>query len=161
MIVLGNDMKGSEPLSNSRHEAFCVSRASGASLEDAWRQSSHDPKMRGNVARSNGWRAERYPKVVARIAFLRNQIASERPTGAGADLVTKDPAKIMEAVSDVLQATYETAQRMGVPEQKLAMIRKAWSNHTARFAKIESLPLPEMAKKPNLFWQSIRGCSCD
>ncbi|MEP6067616.1 MAG: hypothetical protein ABJ246_17385 [Paracoccaceae bacterium] len=153
-------MNGSIPLSNQRHEAFCVSRASGASLEDAWRQSSHDPKMQGNVARSNGWRAERYPKVVARIAFLRHKIASERPTGAGADLASKDPAMIMEAVSDVLQATYEAAQRLGVPEQKLAMIRKAWSNHTARFAKIESQPVPEIAKEPNQFWQNIRVCSC-
>jgi hypothetical protein len=160
MIVWVNEMNCSEPLKNHRHEAFCVSRASGASLEDAWRQSSQDRLMRGNVARSNGWRAERYPKVIARIAFLRNQIASVRPTGAGTDLASNDPAKIMEAVSDVLQATYEAAQRLGVPEQKLAMIRKAWSNHTARFAKIESQPLPEMAKEPSQFWQNIRVCSC-
>ncbi|MEP1698299.1 MAG: hypothetical protein ABJJ69_17320, partial [Paracoccaceae bacterium] len=79
---------------------------------------------------------------------------------AGADLASKDPAMIMEAVSDVLQATYEAAQRLGVPEQKLAMIRKAWSNHTARFAKIESQPVPEIAKEPNQFWQNIRVCSC-
>ena len=154
-------IEGSKPLSNQRHEQFAFARSRGDTLCDAWRSTAAGVlNMTDETARSSGWRAERYPKVIERIAFLRGQLASERPTGAITDLATKDPAKIMEAVSDVLQATYEAAQRLSVPEQKLAMIRKAWSNHTARFSKIESQPLPEMAKEPSQFWQNIRVCSC-
>lgn len=155
------NLSGDKKLADKRLERFCQLLASDdISQEKAWQETAPAP-ITALSARNGGSRAYRRPAVNSRVSYLR--VLKAKEDAAQVMPISNDPLVIMEGVSEVLRRAYEVAKKEGLPAQKMASLRKAFSIHISRYSDLQNTRKPA-PKHDNAiadqFWSNVSVCQC-
>ena len=160
---------GSQPLANTRHEAYAQGRAKGLKQADAWRATiPFGTAYKGGdlSLRVSGNRVESRPEVRARIGYLIKHGRVSAPENIPDTLTRADIVQASLEVSEALEACYRTAVKSSCSPQQIERLKSVWAAHLARQGKLDEVhaPLPDDAETDVAEImkriQSIGVCTC-
>lgn len=142
---------GSQPLANTRHEAYAQGRAKGLKQADAWKATiPFGTAYKGGdlSLRVSGNRVESRPEVRARIDYLIKHGRVSAPENIPDTLTRADIVQASLEVSEVLETCYRTAVKSSCSPQQIERLKSVWAAHLARQGKLEQAnePLPTDTK---------------
>ncbi|MEM0987333.1 MAG: hypothetical protein AAGK00_00530 [Pseudomonadota bacterium] len=146
-----NDVCGSKPLADSRHERFAQLLSTGAPLA-SWADTA-PPGLRPSPesAKASGWRVAQRPEVRARVEYLQKLHRPERQS------IDRNPVELMREVASVLRETAEAFKHL--PMQKRSALKAIYAKHLARLHRMEE-PTETQVKEECGFLQNLRACTC-